>query len=317
MQKTFPSFLRQLHLARKSFRESDILKVLSEEDFEELKNLNLLRSSGDATHIMCESCDDPHSVPVRYRNGKLYAACISDSKPRLIEPTEVRRWELNVQGFLQGMASKFGIDGSIEELEVAGLWQMGGFSKDDTHHTCYFFCGRDFSKVVDFLKTQPANFRRYIVITSKQEQAHLSLSQELLLIEVEYLVSLQSGTVKFNKKVFDNHLISGFRSVLFDVKNGDLSVDGQLVASITPSTPEYHFVQALWEDFNVPRSHGGLVRHIYKKTRQEYADTDGKTCHKMKRSIKKDAKNKEMIDRIFKSTKTENGENGYIMKNPH
>ena len=188
MQKTFPSFLRQLHLARKSFRESDILKVLSQEDFEELKNLNLLRSSGDTTHIMCESCDDPHSVPVQYRNGKLYAACISDSKPHLVKPTEVRRWELNVQGFLQGMASKFGIDESIEELEVAGLWQMGGFSKDDTHHTCYFFCGRDFSKVVDFLKTQPANFRRYIVITSKQEQAHLNLSQELLLIEVEHLV---------------------------------------------------------------------------------------------------------------------------------
>jgi hypothetical protein len=321
MQKSFSLFLHQLHLTRKSFRELHILKSLTLEDFEELKNLNLLKSDSDATHIMCESCDSPHSVPVKYRDGKFYAACISDSKPRLLNPNEVRKWELNIQGLLQGMANKFGIDASIEALGVEGLWQMGGFSKDDTYHACYFFCGRDFDQVIEFIKTQPENFRRYIVVTSRvtsrHEEALISLPQELLFIEVEHLVSLQSGNLKFNKKVFENHLIRGFRSVLFDGKNGDLSVDGQVVASITPSTPEYHFVQALWEDFNLPRSHGGLVLHIYKKTRQAYADTDGKTCHKMKRNIKKDAKNKEMIDRIFKSTKTENGENGYIMKNPH
>ena len=317
MQKSFPLFLRQLHLARKSFRESDILKSLTPEDFEELKNLNLLKSSGDATHVICESCNEPHHVPVKYRDGKLYTACVSDSKPNFLNPSAVRRWELNIHSFLQGMTIKFGIDGSIEALEVEGLWQMGGFSKDDTHHICYFFCGKNFTKVMDFIKTQSPDFRRYVVITCKQEESNLNSPHELLLIEVQHLVNLQSGDLKFNKKSFEKHLVSGFRSVLFDEKNGDLTVNGQLVASITPSTPEYHFVQALWGDFNLPRSHGGLVRHIYKKTRQEYADTAGKTCHKMKRNIKKDAENKEIIDRIFKSTKTENGENGYIMKNPH
>lgn len=316
MQKSFALFLRQLHLTRQSFRESDILKTLTQEDFEELKNLDLLKDSGDATHVLCQSCDDPHDLPVKYGNGNHYTACITDSKPNLLNPSQIRRWKLNIGRLLQGMASKFGIDESIEALEVEGLWHMGKFSKDDTYHACYFFCGRDFSNVIEFVKTQPEHFRRYIIITCRQEGAHLSLPQELLLIEVEHLVSLQSGDLKFNRKAFESHLVSGFRSVLFDGRNGDLSVNGQLIASVTPSTPEYHFVHALWENFNLPCSHKRLVQHIYEKTRQEYADTDGKTCHKMKRNIKKEAKNKEMIDRIFKSTKTEKGENGYIMKNP-
>jgi hypothetical protein len=199
---------------------------------------------------------------------------------------------------------------------VEGLWQVGGFSKDDTYHTCYFFCGKSFVKAMEFIRTQPVELRRYIIITCKQEATNFSLPHKLLFIGLEHLVDLQSGSLKFNKKVFEKHLVRGFRSVVFDERNGDLTVNGQLVATITPSTPEFHFAQALWGNFNLPQSHRSLVGHIYEKTRQEYADTESKTCHKMKGNIKKDAKNKEMIDQILKTTKNEKGEHCYIMRDP-
>ena len=174
----------------------------------------------------------------------------------------------------------------------------------------------DLAQAMEFIRTQPEHFRRYVIITCKQEVTNFNLPHKLLFIELEHLVELQSGNLKFNKKVFEKYLVNGFRSVLLDEQNGDLTVNGQLIVTITPSSPEFHFAQALWGNFNLPQSHRSLVSHIYEKTRQEYADTESKTCHKMKGNIKKDAKNKEMIGQIFKATKNEKGENCYIMREP-
>ncbi len=316
MQKSFSLFLRQLHLSRNSFRESDILKSLTQDDFEELKNLDLLKRGSDSTHVICESCDDSHAIPVKYDGKKPYAACISDSIPNYLKLSEIRRWKFDVYSFLQGMTVKLGINEEIEALEMDGLWNLGTFTKDDTRHICYFFQGKDFVKALKFIRKQPSNLRRYVVITCKQELNVLAMEHELLLIEVTYLVDLQSGNLKFSKKVFDDHLTSGFRNVNFDATNGDLSANGEVIVSITPSTPEFYFTELLWRKFNSPQSHQGLVNHIYKKTGKEYDDPRDKVCHKMKRKVKEGAEKSEIIDQIFKTTKDENGENSYIMKNP-
>lgn len=315
MQKSFSLFLRQLHLCRKFFKESDILKSLIQDDFEELKNLGLLKRGGDLTHVICRSCDDPHPIPVKCDGEKPYAFCVSDSTRNYLESHEIRTWIFDAQTFLQQMAFKLGMTDQVEVLGVEGMWQVGTFTRDDTHHMCYFFCGKDFGKVVEFIEKQPANFRRYVIVTCKQESAK-EVEQELLLIEAKHLADLKSGAMQFNKKVFENQLTSGFRNVYFDEKNGDLFVNGRYITNVTLSTPEFHFTQALWGNFNLPQSHHSLVSHMYKKTRQEYADSESKICHKMKRNIKKEAEKPEIIDQILKSTKNERGENSYIMRNP-
>jgi len=316
MQKSFSLFLRQLHLSRKSFRESDILKSLTQDDFEELKNLGLLKQGSDSTHVICGSCDEPHPIHVKCDDGKPYTSCASDSMPNYLELSEIRRWEFDVYSFLQAMTVKLGINDEIEALEMDGLWNLGTFTKDDTRHICYFFQGKDFIKALRFIKKQPSNLRRYVVITCRQESEVLPMEHELLLIEAAYLVDLQSGNLKFSKKVFEDYLTSGFRNVNFNVTNGDLSANGEVVASITPSTPEFYFTEMLWRKFNEPQPHQGLVNHIYKKTGKEYDEHCSKVCHKMKRKIKEGAKKPKIIDQIFKTTKDENGENSYIMKNP-
>lgn len=317
MQKSFEHFVKHLSYCQGSYTIGHFLKFLEVEHCEELKSLGLLAGKGELGEITCPSCED-HFTPVRIAGEQFYTVCpYEDHERNVLDQADVQKWVFDFQGLLRQLSSKLGISDQVESLLVDGLWQVGGFSKDDTYHTCYFFCGKDFIKAMEFIKTQPEAFRRYVIITCKQEETNIELPHEVLFIEAHHLISFQGGNLKFNKKVFEKHLVNGFRSVIFNEKNGDLLVNGELVVSLTPSSPEFHFAQALWGDFNLPRSHGSLVQHIYKHTRQEYADPDGKTCHKMKRAIKSGAKNKEAIDQIIQSTKTEDGKNGYIMRNPN
>lgn len=315
MQKSFQTLLQSLHCLPSFHTANHFQRCLTDEDIEELKSGGVIKQGSDLREVPCEGCMEPHFTSVWEENAKILTVCPAvDHNPRVLDSSEVQTWSFDVETFLRQMALKLGVKDQIEALVVDGMWQVGTFTQDDTHHTCYFFCGKDFREVVEFIKKQPADFRRYVVVTCKQESAE-EVEQELLLIEAEQLVDLKAG-IQFSKKTFEKHLISGFRGVYFDEKNGDLSVNGQLVVNLTPSTPEFHFAQALWGNFNTPQSHRSLVSHIYKKTRQEYADTESKTCHKMKRSIKKEAKNAKMLDQILQSTKNEQGENSYIMRNP-
>lgn len=317
MQKSFKTFLKHLEYCQEAYTIRHFLKFLEADHCEEMKSLGLLVQKGDLEEIPCPSCEEMHFVPVRVQGERSYTVCpYEDHESNFLEVEDIQKWIFDFGNMLRQLAARFGITDQVEPLMVEGLWQIGGFSKDDTYHTCYFFCGKNFVKAMEFIRTQPVELRRYVIVTCKQEATNFSLPHKSLFIELEHLVELQSGSLKFNKKAFEKHLLSGFRSVVFDEKNGDLSVNGQLVVTITPSTPEFHFAQALWGNFNLPQSHRSLVGHIYQKTRQEYADTESKTCHKMKGNIKRDAKNKEMIDQILGTTKNENGEHCYIMREP-
>jgi hypothetical protein len=244
MQKSFPIFLRQLHLSRKSFNEADVLKTLSEDDFEELKNLGLLKRASDLTHVTCESCDDPHPISVKCEGEKPYTACVSDSMPNYLEPSSIRRWELDILGFLQGVTMKLGIDDQVESLEVDDLWLLGTIVKDHTPHTCFFYHGRDMGAVTEFLARQRSGSELQIVITSSKIFPDGNSSQEFLTFDVGLLVELRAGSLQFNKKVFEQYL-NALRLVQFDPKSGSLSVGGEPIATIALNTPQYHFAALL------------------------------------------------------------------------
>lgn len=319
MQKSLPLFLRQLHLCRKSFRELDILKVLFEDDFEELKNLGLLKPCSDATHVMCESCDDPHPTSVRYDGKKPYTLCIRDSMPRYLESNEIRKWEFDVRTFLQGMTVKLGINEEIEPLEVDGLWYLGTFTKDDIPHSCYFYHGKKLENATDLIESQQIGFGRQIVITSKKTALAKPKERNVFPLDAGLLAALKAGEVKFNKKVFHQYL-NAFRGVQFDVDSGDLRVNGELIVNIPLKTAQYHFAVFLWEDFGKSRANLKIREYVCKKRRYTYDRSPDQFSYDMKNKIrskvKKDERKYNLLDTIFVPSGTQDNQNGFKMQNP-
>jgi hypothetical protein len=319
MQKSFPLFLRQLHLGRKSFKEMDILKTLSEDDFEELKNLGLFKRSSDLAYVTCESCDDPHAVPVKCEGEKPYISCVSDSLPNYLEPSSIRRWELDTFSFLQGMTVKLGIDDQVELLGVDDLWLLGTVVKDHIPHTCFFYHGRNMEVVSEFLSRQRGGSERQIVITSSKGFYDGEGSQEFLTFDAGLLVELRAGSLQFKKKIFEQYLNS-LRLVQFDLKSGRLCVGGEPIATIALNTPHYHFAAFLWEKFGEPRSNSEIRRHVSKKRRYNYDREPNQVCYdlkgKIKLLVKGDERKQKMIDEIFTTSPTKDNQNGFMMQNP-
>lgn len=299
------------------FLEYQLASLLDMKDMETLKKTGLLKQSGDLKEVLCPSCDNDHFLPIKVENGKPYCYCANEDTARnYLTLKEVSTWTFDVEAFLLQLGLKLEIDINIEKMKVQGMWQIGGFSKDNTRHNCYYYQGRNFEEALAFIKQFPSELRRYVIFTNKQEISTLESAHELLLVELKELVSIKNAKVIFDRKVFDEFLINGFRNVIFLPKNGDLIVNGEPIASITPSTAEYNFVELLWKCFNEPVSHQKIKRHIYQKTSKDYEDNAQKVCHKQKNKIKAQSSKPALIDKIFKTTKNLDGENAYIMRNP-
>ncbi len=319
MQKSFPLFLRQLYLCREFFKESDVLKSLTQDDFEELKNLGLLKRGSDSTHVICESCDDPHHIPVKCEGEKPYTSCVRDSARNYLEPHEIRTWVLDVRSFLQGMTARLGINEQIELLEIEGLWHLGVRTKDGIPHTCYFYHGKKFEDVSELLGNQRAGTERQIVISSKKGLSTKVGEQGISTLDVGLLVELKEGNLKFNKRIFDQYL-NAFRGVQFDLKSGNLSVNGESIVTIAFNTPQYHFAAFLWEKFSEPMSNDKIRQHVSKKRRYNYDRDSNQVCYDLKNKIKALAKDDErkqkLLDTIFVTSPTQGSNNGFMMQNP-
>ncbi len=317
MKKDFTYFLGQLHNYQDCFQECHLGNLLEDKDIKDLKDLGILCRGSDLKEILCKSCDNDHFLPVKVEDGKAYYLCpYEDTARNYLSLQEVTTWNFDNEAFLQQLSLKLKIEANIEKMNVDGLWQIGGFSKDDTRHNCYYYHGRNFDDALGFIKKLPSDLRRYVIFTSKQEISTLESAHELLLVELKELVSFKKAKLIFDTQYFDASLINGFRNVIFSTKNGDLIVNGQTIATVTPSTAEYNFVELLWGNFNEPVSHQRIKGHIYKKTGKEYEDDAQKLSHKQKNKIKNDSNKPAIIDEIFKTTKDSDGNNAYIMRNP-
>ncbi len=319
MQKSFPAFLRQLDFNPKSLKETDILKTLSEVDFESLKSLGLLKRASDLTHVTCESCDDPHSIPVKCEGESPYTTCMSDSTPNYLEPSSIRRWSMEILNFLQKMPVKLGIKDQVEPLEVDNLWLIGTVVKDHSPYTCFFYHGRNMEAVAEFLARQRNGSERQIVITGSKVFAAGNDGQGFLTFDVGLLVELKAGGLQFNKKVFEQYL-NALRLVQFDPKSGGLSVGGEPIVTIALNTPQYHFTAFLWERFGAPQANTKIAAYVAKKRNQKYDRDPNQVCYDLKNKIKALATGNErkqkILDEIFATSPAEKNENGFMMRNP-
>lgn len=322
MQKSFPSFLRQLHLSSKSLKETDVLKTLSGTDFEVLKNLGLLKRASDLTYVTCESCDDPHAIPIKCEGEASYTACVSDSKPNYLEPSSIRRWRVDTRNFLQRMPVKLGMKDQVEPLEVDGLWLIGTIVKDHTPHTCFFYHGRNMEAVTEFLTRQRNGSERQIVLTSSKVFPDGDGGQGFLTFDVGLLVELKAGNLRFNKKIFEQYL-NALRLVQFDPNSGSLSVGGEPIVTIALNTPQYYFAVFLWEKFGEPQPNTEIAAHVSKsrKRRQKYDRDSNQVCYDLKSKIKLLAEGNErkqkILDEVFAPAPVKDNQNGFVMRNPN
>ncbi len=317
MQKSLSTFIEQIHHYPDYFVETQLGHLLEDHEIKTLKDLGIFKRGNDLKEIPCTSCDNNHFLDIKVDNGKLYWLCPHEDTARnYLAPEEVSTWNFDVEVFLQQLSLKLKIDGNVEKMQIQGLWHIGGFSKDDTRHECYYYQGKQFSKAMSFIKKQPSLMRRYVIFTNKREISNLETDHKLLLIELKELASLNKENLIFDQKIFTEFLINGFRTVIFDGKNGDLIVNGKRIATVSPATTEYYFADFLWRNFNEPVSHQSIKRYIYAKTRKEYEDDPQKLSHKQKNKIKTASKEPEKIDEIFQTTTNLDGENAYIMRNP-
>lgn len=318
MKKNFIHFVEQLHYHSDCFREHQLCALLESNDIKTLKDSGFLKRGGDLKEILCKSCDNDHFLPVRVEDGKSYYLCpYEDTARNYLTLHDIATWNFDTESFLQQLSFKLEIEANIEKMEVQDMWQIGSFSKDDTRHNCYYYKGKRFNEALDFIQDQPPQMRRYVIFTNKQETASsLTSSHNWLPIEIKELVELKNGRLIFNKKYFNDFLIHGFRSVFFNPKNGDLTVNGRPISRITPTSPEYYFAELLWKNFNEPVSHKKIEAYIYEKTKKTYVDTAGNLCYKQKKKIKSTSEEPKLIDEIFQTTTDLDGNNAFIMRNP-
>lgn len=316
MQKSFSSFLQQLHQGRKSFKELSLLKLLPIDDFEELKNLDLLKRASDSKRVLCAGCDEPHPTAVHCEGEKLYTICENDSKTNYLASSDIRRWEFDVVEFLQRMTARIGISGQVEKLDLEGLWHLGAVTKDELC-TCYFYHGDKLEEVAQFLDRQTDGRGCQIVITSKRCFVKEPQKLGVLTFELGFLVELKGGGLKFKKKVFDQYL-SSLRLVQFDLKSGRLSFRGEPIVTISLNTAQYYFAAYLWEKFGEPRANVDIRQYISKRRKQNRGADQ--MCYDLKSKIKSlakgDERKQQIIDKIFKPSSAKNNQNGFMMQSP-
>lgn len=309
------NFLTQLH-RHSHFTDQELGELLDQKEIKVLKDSELLKRGADEKMILCQSCDDPHLLEVKKDGEEIYSFCSESDEARNLIDTEIlATWVFNVEGFLNNLALGLGIDPNVEKLELEGFWEVGRLSREDTLHTCFYYQGENLEKVLEFIQSRPKEMRRFIVLTNIQHPKQNEATCPLLTLDLKEMIELKRNQIIFSKKHFDQHLIHAFRSVIFEL-NGDLSFEGQVVARITPSTPEYWYTDILYSHFNQPISHEKIKNHICENTNWKYSDIPADLAHKQKNKIKGDSIKPDLIAKIFDTTKDLEGKNAYIMRNP-
>lgn len=318
MPKSFSRLLEAIHLYPDGIPEGQLGNLLDAHDAEALRELGILTRGSDLTEVLCRSCDEDHFVQVWIEAGKPCCFCSrSDCRPCPLGPEDVAVWLFDAEAFLHVMAPKLGIEDSVEGLEVEGMWQVGSLSRDDTHHACYYYQGENVADALAFIDKQRSQMRRHVLLVNSAVTATTrSEGNAVLLIETNDVAELKNGKPTFHKKIFDEWLVHGFRSVIFNPANGDLIADGKRIATVTPSSTEYYFVKLLWQRFNEPIAHEKMARYIYEKTKKDYSESFGKLANKQKDKVKKASTDPALIDKIFDTTRDQDGKNAYIMRNP-
>ncbi len=317
MKQSFETLIRKIHHYPDHFLDCDLRIYLSTNQIQVLNQAGIITRGSDLLQIPCSSCDNNHWSEVCIVNGQHYYECPSDSEPIPVTVSDITVWQFQIEQFLLLLGARIQMKLSVEELAIDGLWQMGYFIKNDVRHCCYYYQGKNPSEVIDHIELLPRKDYRYIVFTPYPQRLEFpNSSKQILVIDIAEMVSLKAREIVINKTYWDTCLVHGFKVVEFNPSNGDLCVNGKLIASITPATAAYHFTNILWKNFNEPISNADIGLYVVNQMGKHIEDIDGNFCYKQKSAIKKSSSKPKLIKQIFETTSTPNDEIAFRMRNP-
>lgn len=300
-----------------SFSYNELQEMLGESDTSILLNLGILREGKPMKSIFCPSCQNEHEVVIHSKTEAFVVCTDEDTGRIIVNPETLRTWQFDIPRFLELTAKELKIAGEIKNVVADDLWQMGKIKKDGKNFLVFYSRTNKLNSYSDFFDAFKSPIKNFVIFTNTETPLLKIERAEAVVIAIADIVEIKNKSLTWNTKLFQKHLLNAFRQVVFYSANGDLAINGKILDNIIPSTPEYFFIDILWQNFNQPVSHDSIFSYCKERlNKKNYSDTAQVFCNKMKSNIKKKFKNNAYVDKIFRSTKTTNGLNSYKMTNP-
>ncbi len=319
MEQSFAAFIREIRHFPQHISTHKLTNRLSKNDIDILNKVGVLKRGSDMEDIPCPNCEGDHWVDLYVAEGQHYYQCPAAIEPNPVAASLLTVWQFQVERFLFLFGTCLNkMQPGIEKQAIDDeLWQIGFFIRDDVRHCCYYYQGKKPNAVVDFIQKLPRRDYRYIVFTPyPQDFEFKDTNKRILVIDIAEMVTIKAKSISINKKYWDDCLAQGFKIVEFDPSNGDLCVKGEPIASIEPATAAYHFAHILWLNFNLPVSHADIGMYAVNHMGKHIEDLDGNFCYKQKSAIKKSSSKPKLINQIFETTSTPDGDPAIRMRNP-
>jgi hypothetical protein len=316
MSQSFEAFIKDVHHYPNCLSNNDL--HLSVDDVQILDAAGILTRGSDLEQTLCTSCDENHLADVYVADEQHYYQCPAAIEPNPVTASMMMAWKFQMEPFLLLLGTRLQMKLGVEKLEAGdGLWQIGFFIKNDVRHCCYYYQGKNPNEAVDHIELLPRKDYRYIVFTPHPQSFKFPMSnKQTLVVDIAEMVTLKARKIVVNKTYWNKCLVHGFKIVEFNPSNGDLCVNGELIAPITPASAEYHFANILWANFNLPVSHADIGMYVVNHMGKHIEDIDGNFCYKQKSAIKAASSKPKLIHQILETTTTPNGELAIRMRNP-
>ncbi|MEZ4667579.1 MAG: hypothetical protein R3E39_06635 [Anaerolineae bacterium] len=215
------------------------------------------------------------------------------------------------------MAHELGIQPYVAPLHTSSIWRLGTVTlKESRIEIELWFCRRFSAAMLVWLLKQSLDSHT-VLLTLGPKPFLKQLSLPTVCFDLSVLVR-GSGHAHLSRHALYRRLNQTFQRVRFELQNGDLWVDDKRVCTATPATPQFYFVQCLWEAFDAPISHDDIFTYCCRqlakrdgveKWQSEYLPST--FCHTMKRLLKRQAYDKTLCDEVIKATRTHDEQNAY------
>ncbi len=293
--------------------KSELKHLLDDNILNFFKDSNFLELDQPLNEIVCLECNEHISEITKAKNGKFYGTCQKpDITSFFIEPDEIDIYKFNINNFLKFLSKELSIRNELKAVIKNKLWQIGKIN----NYFVYYSKINSLEYCKDLIENQNnISNKNFIILTNSPAENLTIKSGEILCISLLDILVFKRK-LKCDVKEFKNILDNKFNKVVFDNNNGDLIVEGEIIASVTPSTKEFYFLEILFENFNYPIPHDDILDYCSQKIRKKYEERAQVFCAKLKNNIKKSSNNKQIVDKIIKSTKNKSGLNAYQMTKP-
>lgn len=275
-----------------------------------LRDNKIISEEGQLKEWFCDDCNASHTIQFQ---GKGYFYDCKGNKTSLSK-YDIQLWKFNYARLIKCLADNLELNSPTKEIISDKIWQVGKIKKDK--ETIDIFYNKDV--------TIPQNIaiNRAVIINPNETKQE---NEDILFLSLGDFVNLNKKGVSVDKDYFEQIVFAKFKPVIFR-NNGDLLINGRVLVSTKPTTPEYYFLECLWSDFDQPKSHEYIHEYCGKQLAKSQglekwqdSSSDQDYCNKRKSAIFSRARNKmdkDLLDQVIQKTRTQDRENAYRLTNP-